>query len=80
MKTIKTCNKTKISDVQHEQIREVNIKLQTYPNGEIANLIDPINQDLAGYGKEYIIKRKMDKMRIQTKEQKRDCVFLCNMI
>ena len=80
MKTIKTCNKTKISDVQHEQIRETNIKLQKYTNGEIVNIYDTINQELNGYGKEYTIKRKMDKMRIQTKEQKRDCVFLCDMI
>ena len=58
MKTIKTCNKTKISDVQHEQIRETNIKLQKYTNGEIANIFDTINLELNGYGKEYIIKRK----------------------
>ena len=68
MKTIKTCNKTKMSDVQHEQIREANIKLQKYTNGEITNIIDTIDQELTGYGKEYIIKRKVDKMRIQTKE------------
>ena len=64
METIKTCNKTKISDVKYEQIREANIKSQKYTNGEIVNIIDTINQELNGYGKEYIIKRKMDKMRI----------------
>ena len=57
-----------MSDVQHEQIREANIKLQKYTNGEITNIIDTIDQELTGYGKEYIIKRKVDKMRIQTKE------------
>ena len=53
-----------MSDVQHEQIREANIKLQKYTNGEIVNIIDTINQELNGYCKKYIIKRKMDKMRI----------------
>ena len=69
-----------MSDVQHEQIRETNIKLQKYTNGEIVNIFDMINQELNGYGKEYTIKRKVDKMRMQTKKQKRDCVFLCDMI
>ena len=80
METMKTCNKTKISDVQYEQIREANIKSQKYTNGEIVNIFDMINQELNGYGKEYTIKRKVDKMRMQTKKQKRDCVFLCDMI
>ena len=50
--------------MQHEQIREASIKLQKYTNGEIVNIIDMINKELNGYGKEYIIKSKMDKMRI----------------
>ena len=45
-------------------MREANIKLQKYTNGEIVNIIDMIDQELSEYGKEYVIKRKMDKMRI----------------
>ena len=46
--------------MQHEQIREANIKLQKYTNGEIVNIIDTIDQELNGYGKEYTINRNYD--------------------